>query len=790
MKLRHLIVAGWRAALAARALSLIALLGLVIGLTAAILMLIVVRGAFQQNGFVPHHDRTYLAVSMLAGPDGAPMPNEATSGLAAPLVAGNVTAIEAWSRLAEEEVSIRRGATVGKETIYWADPSMADVLPRPVVFGDLAAALARPDGMAMTAAAARRWFGRDNALGLTLNVAGKAMTVEAILADLPPDATDLTHDIFASARNAASVQRRTRATPGGFAIDSRTYVRLRSDANANAVEKQMRPFVDTLLPSMMKGAYHMRLARLDRLSLDPDLHPGARDRLLTGTLIAALVLFIALANTVNLALARAGRRRKEIGVRMAAGAAQGQIAAQFLGEAVAATFVAAVLAIAASEWLLGPLNAFLDTTTTINYARSPALIVGILIAAIVIGLAAGLYPALVVSRLSPSTLLRPGARTDDGGTRLRSALATLQFAVLIGLLIATGIVYQQRHFAMVEGTRADISHVLTVEASCPAGFVAEVARLPGVEGASCSGAELVSGDTFAFVDLGGRRVPTNLVAVLPSLFRLYGIVPIAGSLAGLPALGEERVRRIVVNKSAVELFGFGTPAVAVGKVVPVPSFDAAPSQRAIIVAVVPDFQFTSVEKAAKPTIYVDAPHPPERSGLVSIRLSGRHIPEALQAIDRTWQATGHGEAIERRFLQDRIEELYRDLGRSTQLFGGFALLAVLLGAAGMVGIAIATTDRRTKEIGIRKAMGAGDGQIAALLLRQLTRPALVANFIAWPLTWLVMRRWLDGYAYHIVMPLWLFPAAGAVALLVAVASIGSQALAAARRPPIVSLRSE
>lgn len=783
MRLRHLLVAGWRAALAARALSLIALLGLAVGLTAAILMLIVVRGAFQQNGFVPHRDRTYLAVSMLAGPDGAPMPNEATSGLAAPLVAGNVTAIEAWSRLAEEEVSIRRGATERKETIYWADPSMADVLPRPVVFGDLAAALARPDGMAMTASAARRWFGRDNALGLTFNVAGKAMTVGAILADL-------THDIFVSARNAASVQGRTKATPGGFAIDSRTYVRLRSDATANGVEQQMRPFVDTLLPPMMKGAYHMRLARLDRLSLDPDLHPGARDRLLTGTLIAALVLFIALANTVNLALARAGRRRKEIGVRMAAGAAQGQIAAQFLSEAVAATFVAAVLAIAASEWLLGPLNAFLDTTTTINYARSPALIVGILVAALFIGLAAGLYPALVVSRLSPSTLLRPGARTDDGGTRLRSALATLQFAVLIGLLIATGIVYQQRHFAMVEGTRADIAHVLTVTAPCPAGFVAEVARLPGVEGASCSGAELVSGDTFAFVDLGGRRVPTNLVATLPSLFRLYGIVPIAGSLAGLPALGEERVRRIVVNKSAVESFGFGTPAAAVGKAVPVPSFDAAPNQRAIIVAVVPDFQFTSVEKAAKPTIYVDAPHPPERSGLVSIRLSGRHIPEALEAIDRTWRATGHGEAIERRFLQDRIEELYRDLRRSTQLFGGFALLAVLLGAVGMVGIAIATTDRRTKEIGIRKAMGAGDGQIAALLLRQLTRPALVANLIAWPLTWLGMRRWLDGYAYHIVMPLWLFPAAGAVALLVAIASIGSQALAAARRPPIVSLRSE
>lgn len=790
MRLRHLLVAGWRAALASRSLSVIALLGLAVGLTAAILMLIVVRGAFQQNGFVPHRDRTYLAVSMLAGPGAAPMPNEATSGLAAPLVAGNVAAIEGWARLAEEEVAVRRGATARKETIYWADLAIADVLPRPVARGDLSATLARPDGVAMTAAAARRWFGRDDAIGLTLDIAGKAMTVGAILADLPPDATDLTHGIIASARSAASMQRRMVAQPGGFAIDSRTYIRLRPGSNATEVERQMRPLVDTLLPSMMKGAYAMKLARIDRLALDADLHPGARDRLVTGTLIAVLVLLIAIANYVNLALARAGRRQKEIGVRKAAGAGRGEIAAQFLGEAVVTTLVAALLAMAASEWLLRPLNAFLDTAATIDYARAPVLVAAILLVAAAIGLAAGAYPALVVSRLSPAAILRPGARAADGGTWLRSALATLQFAVLIGLLIATGVIHQQRRFATVEGTRSDIARMLTVTAPCPAGFVAEIAQLPDVEGVSCSGSELVSGAVFAFVELDGRRVPTNLVAALPSLFPLYGIAPVAGSLAGLPPRGEQRVRRIVVNEAAVQRFGLGTPDAAIGKVVPVPSFSNGPDQRATIVAVVPDFQFTSVEQATKPTIYVDAPHPPGDAGLVSIRLAGRQVPEALAAIDRTWQATGGDEPIERRFLQDRIEELYRDLQRSTQLFAGFALLALLLAAAGMIGIAIATTDRRTKEIGIRKAMGANDGQVLALLLRQLTRPALVANLIAWPLTWLVMQRWLDDYAYRIDMPLWLFPAAGAAALLVAVASIGVQALAAARRPPVVTLRYE
>jgi putative ABC transport system permease protein len=295
---------------------------------------------------------------------------------------------------------------------------------------------------------------------------------------------------------------------------------------------------------------------------------------------------------------------------------------------------------------------------------------------------------------------------------------------------------------------------------------------------------------FAFVDLGGQRIPTNLVAALPSTFALYGIAPIAGSLAGLPPRGEERVSRIVINEAAVHRFGFGTPEAAIGKIVPVPPFAKGTDQRAAIVAVVPDFQFTSVETAAKPTIYVAAPHAPGSDGLVSIRLDGRQLPETLAAIDKTWLATGGQKPIERRFLQDRIEELYRDLERSTQLFAGFALLAVLLAGAGMVGIAIATTDRRTKEIGIRKAMGASTSQVLVLLLRQLTRPALIANFIAWPATWFIMQRWLEGYAYRIDMPFWLFPAAGAAAFVIAVVSITAQATAAARRPPIATLRYE
>jgi putative ABC transport system permease protein len=278
--------------------------------------------------------------------------------------------------------------------------------------------------------------------------------------------------------------------------------------------------------------------------------------------------------------------------------------------------------------------------------------------------------------------------------------------------------------------------------------------------------------------------------MLPSNFALYGVKPLAGTLAGLPADGEEAVSRIAINETAVRQFGYSSPDAAIGWIVPVPPDHGGPDIRAQIVAVVPDFALYSVETAIKPTIYLDRPRMSDNDGLVSIKLAGREIPETLAAIDGLWRATGNTSPIDRAFVSDHLEQLYRDLERNAQLFAIFAGIAAFLACLGLVGLSVASAERRTKEIGIRKALGARTDQILALLLFQLGKPVLWANLLAWPAAWWVMQSWLKGFAYHVRLQLWLFPAAGLLALVFALASVGGQSFLVARRKPIDALRYE
>jgi putative ABC transport system permease protein len=789
--LRHWLVAWARNLAANRLLSAITIVGLVIGIAGAILMALVARVPLTYNHIVSGHERTYLAVSVMSAPEMAPDYQQASPSGAAALIEANVPEVEAAARLMEAKVELRRGGTTNRETIYWADPDYFDLVRVPVLSGALASALRSGPGLVMTEAMARKHFGRADALGETIEVAGQPMVLRAVIEDLPAGGTDLAAGIFASGLGTRSGLSLMQADqPGAFSISVRTYLRLRAGASAQKAGDAIQSAIAGLVPPPVRNAYRLEPVRIDRLALHEGFHPGARERLVIGSLVAALVLLIATANFVNLSVALAGRRRREIGVRKANGAGRGHIAGQFLAEAVLTVLVATLLALVAAEWLLPVVNAFLETQARLDYAADPTLLLWLLSAALLLGLAAGAYPAFLLSSLPPVATLRDSGRAAAGGGLVRSALVTAQFAILIGLIIATSVVHQQRVFAMREALRMDIDQVLTVTARCPPAFVAETAKLPGVRAVSCSSEALLSGDTFLLIDWKGRQLVADMVSALPSIFALYGVRPVAGTLATLPPGGEEAASRVVINEAAVRAFGFASSSAAIGQVLPIAGDSPGDDTGAQVVAVVPDFAFQSIETPIEPTLYLSGAPAQWNGGLVSIKLAGRDVPETLSRIDKLWRSTGNEGPIQRAFVSEHIERLYRSLERNAQLFAVFSGLAIFLACLGLVGLSLSAAQRRTKEIGIRKALGASTRQILALLLWQLSRPVLLANLIAWPIAWWLMRRWLNGFAERIPLQPWLFPAAGLIALALALLSVGTLAYLVARQKPVHALRHE
>jgi putative ABC transport system permease protein len=803
--LTHILVAGWRSLLGNRLASALAILGLAIGITAALVSGLVVRSQLSLDHFIAGYDRTYLAVSLLAAPGAPDSYDLKTNFQAAPLLALNLPGIEASARLLNESGKLQRGDRVTEESIGWADPSLFKTLPMPVIQGDATATLRRPDGLVMTQSLARKYFGREDALGQSLVVNGHPMILGAVLADFPTGETDLPGGLFASGLAAHSPFARLKPDgPQGFSVNVQTYIRLRSAAEAAGLARNIEAITRRYLPPFLASiglSYSMIPVRIDQTRLWEPLAPGARARLALAGVIGLLILLIAIANYVNLVLANVPRRAREIALRKVSGAGRRHILLQFLGEAVLCVLIAAIPAFSVSEALLRFVSRFMSEGEAPAFWSHPAQLGLVVPGLLLLGILAGAYPAAVISAIRPATILRKAQLVQ--GTLLRNLLVAGQFAVLIVLLIGATAIYLQNRFAARHDLHVAADRMLVVPGDCPAAFRQEAARLPGVDGVACSGTDYLEGKGFGPLRLHGQTIATRFVTAEFGIFGLYGLSAIAGSLGPFPLQDPEApATYIAINQTAARRFGFASPADAVGQVIDLDMNGKSPPVR--IVAVVPDFQFYTVSTAVQPTIFVNsvfggpakraAGNPPQRRfhgfGIISIRLSATNMPATLAALEKLWTRTGNQGPMPRYFLSDRQADLYRQILHQAELCGMFAFVAIVLACMGLVGIAAAAVQRRVREIGIRKAFGARNGQIVTLLLWQFARPVLLANLAAWPLALWWTRRWLAGFAYHVDPHWWLFAGASLAALAFALLTVGGQAWIAARARPVTALRYE
>jgi putative ABC transport system permease protein len=782
--------------------------GLAVGFAAAMLVALFIRDERSYDRFWPGYERIYRLYSMHKFPsDAALHESDGTIADAVDWLKLEFPAIQYATRVATDQRSVRHGEIESDQQIAWADPDMFDVFESPVVAGDLKSALSIPDGVVLTRAMARKYFGQDAPVGESLQIDRRSIAkVTAVIEDLPPS-THLELQIIGSTKASFAKVEGT---------DVPTYVRLKPGTSVRSIEQAMdgaisrRESLDVTVGGQQSFRAHVELhmhllpltaVHLHRVSTVGvfDVHPD-RGALYGLGAIGALILIVACLNYVNLMTARAARRAVEVGVRKAAGATRGDLISQFIGESLIYVVLALVVAVALVELILPALNGYLQRGIKFTYVSDPLLALGILSAGLVAGILAGAYPAFVLSAFRPVVVLKGQQILGTGSGLVRQSLVVIQFAVLIGLILSAGVIYRQTSFAMNEGLRLNKDQVVILRTSCNAALKNEVQSLPGVRAVACSSSAplKLTASSGGKLEPQGKGLRFELSMVDFQFFELYGLRPLAGRFfdqdhsadAVHADEGGTAGSAVVINEELRRQLGIKTTQAAIGLTLdairPLPQGQIAvvPSQ---IIGVVPDFPMGSITEPAPPVcFYID----PSQFQLMSVKLTGRSIPETLDAIRGVWRRVAEAKPIDLFFFERHTAQLYASIMQVGTLLAVAAGIAVFIGCLGLFALSAFTTERRTKEIGVRKALGATRLDIVRMLIWEFSRPVLWANLAVWPISFYFIDRWLRGFAYHIDLAPWMFAAAGLGALVIAwVTVIGHTARVAAARP-VKSLRYE
>ena len=796
--------------------SIINIAGLAFGFAAAILIGLYLHYQLTYESFLPGHDRVYRVSVTVARPGIPPEISDSADFFIAERLKTDYPEIAMTARVSVQFGSVRRGELEIPEGIFFADPDFFRMMPFSVVAGDLATALDAPDGLVITRAIARRYFGDENPLGQTLELNRSVpFRVLALIDDLPGN-TQFTFRMVASSKSKASSQsivQKERAGSDKLMGGAFTYFQLREGAGVAHIEADLQNFLKRHYAEASGAHETLNIHSLSEVHLAPagrfPMSPPTDPRTLwTLALVGSLVLLLAVINFVNLMTARAGQRAVEVGVRKSAGAGRASLMAQFLGESCLYVFAAVLVAMALVELALPTFNAMLSigaddeqnlaATVTFQYWREPMLAGTLVLATLVVGILAGAYPAFVMSAMRPINALHRGT-ASQGSARVRQLLVVLQLGVLIALLFCTAVIQRQFTFANTEAQRIDRDQVMLMFFSqMPSEAIKDaIARVPGVTGvtAAASAPTNYSNAAAQYQRPGGSTPVTLLLSPVDfNYFDFYRVKAVAGRLPsrehGTDMFVFNDVSRhlsVFVNEAAVRGLGFPSAAAAIDQPIVLMNPWFKPPASTTIAGVIPDIPVESVRTAVQPAIYVVVP---EAARLLSIRLAGRQIPETVAAIDDVWRQLGEPSAPTHLFLDLYFRRMYFDIIQQRRVLGSLSAVAIFLSGLGLFGLSIYTAQRRTKEIGIRKVMGASTSDVMRLLLWAFSKPVIWASLLAWPVAAWIMNRWLQEFVYRVELGWWLLLAASLLALTITLITVSGHSYLVARAKPSRALRYE
>ena len=778
--------------------SLINVFGLGLGIACCVIGLLFVQSELTYDHHHKNHARIYhYAVEMTIG--GPTSVQSSCNAGAGPLLKDFIPEIEDFVRIGwVGEVQVKhRDRAFSEENILWADPSIFAVFTHSFVYGNPRGALTRDNTMVLTRSLARKIFGDRNPLGEVLEIENQdPFEITGVVAD-PPANGQLKFSALLSfstqfkGQNLADLFQPSKLS-GGMEYD--LYFLFAPGFTAVDFDRRAKQFYEKYQAATDQIHYRSLVEPLTGIHLrsiiDSDLAAANSRFLFWFCGIVLLILFLASVNYINLTTSRASKRAKEIGVKKVSGSSRTLLIVHLLAESLFFVFLALLAGIVLAEGILSltPLNQIIGKNLHVNIFGNPSLLLGMLAIWIVVGLLAGLYPAFYLSRISPIRSLKAGSRGQQAGRFVRQGLLVAQFVIAIGAIALTFLMNRQLDFIKSKDlglTRDPVIMVNIVDADLrkrSGAYKNEILRLHGVAAASFSDSVPGSGFTgFAF-DWESQKGEMELHAFATlqadkDYFQTLGIQIVAGrnfSRLRNAEDGKNGTIEFIVTENLVKDLGWKD---AIGK----------RNQVGTVVGVVRNFHYSSLHRDVRPTYIV---HPVETPQFLNVRLRGGRILETLEALRSKWAAFAPGYPFAYSFLDQRLARFYEADQKQQKLATLFSILCLLISFLGLFALASFHIEQRTKEIGIRKAIGASAGGVALLLTRRFLLWVALANVFAWPLTYLAMNQWLSNFAFRTSIAPSVLIVPTLLVLAISLVTVGVQAIRAARANPVDSLRYE
>ncbi len=780
-----------------RGYTAINVLGLAVGMVCAILIFLYVRYELSYDRYHEKSDRIYR----VALNDSARSPRELGPVLQADFpevqhFARLLPTIGTWIMKHEDRIYYEKN-------VYWANSGVFDVFTFPLVRGDRDHALEAPYTVVISEDTARKYFGEEDPMGKTI-IADNGyllLTVTGVMENIPEN-SHFHADFVISLPTGYEKFGWSSYTEIWYTTLFYTYILLHEGYPPSETQEKLPGFVE----NRVDESYLEDIGRFE-LTLQPvtDIHlyshlenePGANTDISYVYILSAIGLFIliiASVNYVNLSTAQFAHRTREIGMRKVLGASRGQLIRQYLGESILMTIVALLIALMAVYFLAPYFDALLGLPVTAVHALHPLWWLAMPAFAILIGLLSGGYPAILFSSMRAVPGLKEGRPFLPGGVWFRKILVVVQFIISIALIIGMGILFSQLNFIQNKnlGFEKDLVIVIPTVEEVADNYqawkdallqytgvdgVSQAVTLPGLFGTigrtSTGTMQRVEDPDHIWHGVQGFNAAVDFVETMD-------IELLAGrSHRGLFG-NDTEWENIVINEAAQRVLGWDTPDEAIGRQV-----RFANGMTTTVVGVVRDFHFRTLHLEVEPLVLFHG------TGLhLVVRIQPEDTRRTLEYIEEAWSEFFPDFPFAFTFLDEDIDRLYRNETRIGYFFGVFALVALFLTCLGLFALVSFTVVRRTREIGIRKALGASMRRILAMLSAEFVVLVLVANVLAWPAAWLIMRRWLEDFAYRVEVGWGIFFASGGVVLLVTLVTIGYHVIRTAFSNPADVLRSE